>query len=276
MRTQRSLNFMSAAVIAAAIAAPLMGAPVSADPAVKLKTLFGRSLEVDPAVTPATLLPDLQWAFQQSLEAVGTYQPSAQHILKPLPVDKTTGEVSVATITNNVTTQDGKLVPTFVVDGKVTDYIWVSGGTELKDKIAPWKGTQAGLKIRLREILGLRPETPDDYVVTLTVKGADVFRPTPNPITSTEWPDPSGKLPPNEYPTIPADAPAWYPAWFAGNALFSYRPAGYPWTHIGYTYDWKPGLSDHYGVSEYIIEPGAVAVTWSVAKIADYFGGAAE
>lgn len=252
---------------------PLFSNCASAAPAGKLNTLFGRSLEVDPTAALETLPPDLLWAFQQSLEQVGIYQPSAQHILKPLPVDKTTGEVSVATVTNHVTTQDGKLVPTFVVNGKVTDYIWVSGGTELKDKVAPWRGTSLGLKIRLREILGLRPDTPDDYVVTLTVKGSDVFRPTPNPITSTQWPDPSGKLPPGKYPTIPEDAPAWYPAWFAGNALFSYRPAGYPWTHIGYTYDWQPGLSDHYGVSEYIIEPDTAAITWSVAKISDYFGG---
>jgi hypothetical protein len=35
-------------------------------------------------------------------------------------------------------------------------------------------------------------------------------------------------------------------------------PDGYPWTHLGYTYNWRPG-EDRYGTSEYVIRQGATA-----------------
>jgi hypothetical protein len=35
-------------------------------------------------------------------------------------------------------------------------------------------------------------------------------------------------------------------------------PNGYPWTHLGYTYNWTPG-ADRYGASEYVIRGGATA-----------------
>jgi len=36
-------------------------------------------------------------------------------------------------------------------------------------------------------------------------------------------------------------------------------PNGYPWTHLGYTYNWAPG-GDRYGASEYVIRGNAKAV----------------
>lgn len=46
---------------------------------------------------------------------------------------------------------------------------------------------------------------------------------------------------------------------------------GYPWTRLGYTYNWHPG-SPRYGASEYVIDPGTRVTVTSVFTIADYCG----
>ena len=46
-------------------------------------------------------------------------------------------------------------------------------------------------------------------------------------------------------------------------------PNGYPWTHLGYTYNWAPG-ADRYGASEYVIRGNAKAVIVDNATTAQY------
>ena len=51
--------------------------------------------------------------------------------------------------------------------------------------------------------------------------------------------------------------------WFDGNIIWSYFESAYPWTRLGYTYDWSGG--DEYGLSEFIIIPGSsVDVEWTL------------
>jgi len=54
-----------------------------------------------------------------------------------------------------------------------------------------------------------------------------------------------------------------YGIWVTGVAIESFYlhtiPNGYPWTHLGYTYNWTPG-ADRYGASEYVIRPRAKAL----------------
>lgn len=45
-------------------------------------------------------------------------------------------------------------------------------------------------------------------------------------------------------------------AWFAENAEYSYNPHRYPWTGLGYTYDWADNGTE-YGLSEFILKNGA-------------------
>jgi len=47
--------------------------------------------------------------------------------------------------------------------------------------------------------------------------------------------------------------------WLGKNALDSYRvPGGFPWTRLGYTYDWRPGAPE-YGVAEFVLFRGTEA-----------------
>lgn len=43
-----------------------------------------------------------------------------------------------------------------------------------------------------------------------------------------------------------------YREWFDGNIVYSYFASEYPWTRLGYTYDWSGGESE-YGLTEFLV-----------------------
>ena len=116
--------------------------------------------------------------------------------------------------------------------------------------------------MNLRELLGLTPTTTFTYFVTFEVREADVFRPTANPDPTTTLPC-SYPVPATCGETFPDGVSAEHVKWFANKMLSSYVitesvliPIGYPWTRLGYTYNWHPG-SNKYGASEYVIRSGS-------------------
>ena len=61
-----------------------------------------------------------------------------------------------------------------------------------------------------------------------------------------------------------------YRAWFDGNIIYSYFESEYPWTRLGYTYDWSGGDSP-YGLTEFLIADGSqaeIAFTCSTEEFA--------
>ncbi len=76
---------------------------------------------------------------------------------------------------------------------------------------------------------------------------ADLFRPCPDPDPTK----PSCTL------DFPKDAPERHKAWMAGQVSSRYTaPGGYPWTRLGYTFDWNPD-TPRYGASEYVLRTGS-------------------
>ena len=59
----------------------------------------------------------------------------------------------------------------------------------------------------------------------------------------------------NGYDQITDEA---YLTWFQDNILYSYFESEYPWTRLGYTYDWSGGDSP-YGLTEFLIADGSEA-----------------
>lgn len=59
----------------------------------------------------------------------------------------------------------------------------------------------------------------------------------------------------NGYDQITDEA---YLTWFQDNILYSYFESEYPWTRLGYTYDWSGGDSP-YGLTEFLIADGSKA-----------------
>lgn len=46
---------------------------------------------------------------------------------------------------------------------------------------------------------------------------------------------------------------------------------GFPWTRLGYTYDWTPGAKDDRGVTEFVVPEGSIAYLESVGTQRDAF-----
>lgn len=107
------------------------------------------------------------------------------------------------------------------------------------------------LTLRLQMLLGLPPRTESRTFVIMQAGMADLFRPCLDPDPTT----------PRCPVTFPSDAPVdtAYRAWIAEQVVARYQepPDGYPWTRLGYTYDWHPDTPP-YGASEYVLRRGAI------------------
>jgi len=145
---------------------------------------------------------------------------------------------------------------------------------------------------RLRQRLGLPPDDANDVFVELWVDPQDVFRPCPDPEISDSqcqvriplvdpaaaaaggppWPcPPASPQLSNKFVVV---APA-HLEWMCRNWRHSYENADpqddYPWTALGYTYDWRAG-GDHRGESEYVALGGSEVVFERMVETAEYCG----
>jgi hypothetical protein len=167
--------------------------------------------------------------------------------LRPLVADKD-GIVRVVMLT----WRDGKPGDTLTA-GPLG--LWVTGVPEVQTICRGFKGD---IEMQLRQLLGLPPDAETDRFLVLTVKASDLFRPSPDETITTIFPcsDPSATDCGNAFPST--TTPAHY-QWMATEVFYLHSvPGGYPWTHLGYTYNWAPN-ADRYGASEYVIRGGAKA-----------------
>ena len=93
----------------------------------------------------------------------------------------------------------------------------------------------------------------------LRVHPEDLFRPSPDP----EVTDSVASL------DFPAEVSQTHKDWIDGLMASSYGEDGYPWTRLGYTYDWAPGASE-IGASEFVIRSGSTVGVDSVQSLAEY------
>lgn len=91
--------------------------------------------------------------------------------------------------------------------------------------------------------MGLPIDETYTHLIELWVRPDALFRPSPdNEITDTV-----ASL------DFPANAEDGYIEWFNENIIKSYFPIRYPWTRLGYTYDWANN-DNEIGVSEFVIK----------------------
>lgn len=101
-------------------------------------------------------------------------------------------------------------------------------------------------RMRMLQMLGLPPDCTYDTFVFFYADKDSILRPSPDP----EIDDTEAGL---EFSPGATEA---YRKWFEDNARFSYESATpFPWTRLGYTYDWHPG-ADKRGPGEFIIPSG--------------------
>lgn len=111
--------------------------------------------------------------------------------------------------------------------------VWVVPGHGVRERCRRIETSEAELRLRLEQMLGLPPGSGSGRrFVELWVRPADLFRPCPDPaidqVRCTPEVDPEQISPEHR-------------EWLAEAAEDLHRPAragGYPWTGLGYTYDW--------------------------------------
>lgn len=230
--------------------------------------------------------------YNQAVFDAAVYQNDNLRPLRPLVDDTDAVTVTVVTITGSdyeMTPADAwerygnRLLPECpnrtVTSGLVIDYklphacilrgdVWVTVAPELQEICSTFADAD-DLDTRLRQLIGLPPDHPVTHLVEMTVQVNDVFRPSADADVDTTLPcdDPESTSCGNAFPEDADDA---HIAWIANNSLYSYEtPGGYPWTRLGYTYNWRPGV-DRYGASEFVVAKGAEVTIDSVLDARSY------
>lgn len=140
---------------------------------------------------------------------------------------------------------------------------WVTVYPELKNFCRDFRGPDPLL--RIKQLLGMPPTASGDRVVEFWVNPGFVFRPTPEPsIQSTS----AGVVSSPKAPLLTPNSRVnplwidWYNQTYLSrnygmtNGIYS----GWPWTQLGYTYDWASTRPNHVGLSEFVIPSGTL---WS-------------
>jgi len=223
---------------------------------------FERKTEVTPTQPLAGETQSLWGTYERAIFDSAVYQRWNVRPLRPLTPDAN-GNVLVVTLTS----KDGEVGATLPVG---TYGAWVTGVPEVQTICRAFHGDVA---MQLRELLGLPPDADTTRFIVLTVAASDLFRPTPDDRISTTYPctlNPDATLPSDCGNKFPDGTTAAHYQWMAIENFYLHSvPNGYPWTHLGYTYNWAPG-ADRYGASEYVIRPNAKAVIVSKATVPEY------
>jgi len=136
---------------------------------------------------------------------------------------------------------------------------WVTVVPEIKN-FTNWKRLSEDKRtLRLEQLLGIPPKNGKKWFVEIWANPKDMFRPSPDPdITDHE-----AEL------DFPQYVSAEYMQWFNELQMNSYGENGYPWTRLGYTYDWGNPKSE-IGPSEFVIKAGSEININSVSTTSDY------
>lgn len=124
--------------------------------------------------------------------------------------------------------------------------------------------------LRVAQLLGLPPEYalaggPKEakYMLELWVSPQDLFRPCPDTeisdtVCETSFPSDSFRMLDLNNTVRATEGPDYgvfktYSSWFNNRTrnVYSSGSSPYPWTRLGYTYDW--GNSNHVGLSEFVL-----------------------
>jgi hypothetical protein len=142
--------------------------------------------------------------------------------------------------------------------------IWVTVAPELQQKIKSLNPPD--VLLRLKQLLGLPPNAEYAYIIEFWVKAEDLFRPCPD----KEITDNTCDL------DFPVNATAEYKTWFNESRIERYFInkdiySKYPWTQLGYTYDWNTTNPNHVGMSEFVIDKNKNVIVGNIIPLGEYF-----
>ena len=137
--------------------------------------------------------------------------------------------------------------------------IWVTAVPELKTFTQTINLDPESLTLRLEQYLGLPPHNGKTKFVEMWVNATDLFRPCPD----AEINDTSCDV------KFSDNVDLQHQNWINNLQLASYGDRGYPWTRLGYTYDWG-SLQGEVGASEFVVKKGAKVMIESVKNTVNY------
>ncbi len=145
--------------------------------------------------------------------------------------------------------------------------VWVTLVPFVRDFCRATGLSGEALDLRLAQRLGLPPDVGYSRFVEMWVRPEDLFRPCPDPEISDR--ECELQVP---VPTRSVRVDTAHTAWMEDAASYGSEENlsdAYPWTRLGYTYDWHPETSE-VGPSEYVIRTGATVDVTSVTSTAAY------
>ena len=206
--------------------------------------------------------------YDQAIDRSAVFQEANVRSLAPLAYP-----VRALSLTGNTAWAEGKEGQPVTIDSAYG--MWISVEPELQTICRNFPRGQVLEK--LHQLLGLKPATEanrNERFVRFTIEKqangptqAGIFRPCANPDATATQCGNQIKV---------ADNQGAYVTWFANQMVFSYKrdPAmsgtGYPWTRLGYTYNWDPAAADIRGVQEYVVPDKTVVTVTGIVSPEDY------
>ncbi|WP_461537615.1 hypothetical protein [Spongorhabdus nitratireducens] len=141
--------------------------------------------------------------------------------------------------------------------------VWVTVAPQLQAFCKDLTSSDADKSLRLEQLMGLPPNGGKTRFVQLWVSPQDMFRPSPDPSVS----DHEAEL--NFPVSAGMEVSESHKKWINDLKESSYGTNGYPWTRLGYTYDWGNPDSE-VGLSEFVIKAGATVEIESTSDIKNY------
>lgn len=126
--------------------------------------------------------------------------------------------------------------------------VWVTSFAEWRDWYSENypEETNENWTLRFNQLLGMSPDNKYTHFSALWVDPSDLVRPAYNPYIE------NGEI----LDSLPEICDEAYTEWFEDNIIHSYFDSAYPWTRLGYTYDWADNGTE-YGLSEFLIKQGS-------------------
>ncbi len=145
----------------------------------------------------------------------------------------------------------------------LTDYgdIWATSAGEMQEW---YEGNHDGVddwELRFAQLLGVHEDEGYTRFTAFWVPVENVIRPAYVTDVTSQME--------NDYAIVTDES---YKEWFDNNILWSYFESDYPWTRLGYTYDWSGGESE-YGLTEFLVRDGSkteIAFTYTTAEFVDW------
>lgn len=127
--------------------------------------------------------------------------------------------------------------------GEALEYeeIWASSLGEMENWFRENGAGVTDWDLRFAQLLGLPEDAGYTRFTAFWVSPEEVIRPAYVPDVTAQMVNDYGKVTDPEYK-----------AWFDANILYSYFESEYPWTRLGYTYDWS-GAASPYGLTEFLV-----------------------